>query len=491
MKKDEQAPSLVNLVVFDEIEKEMIEEAQANGLTLHMYSNVLLEGEKVEDSEFPSVETQPNDNYCFSYTSGTTGDSKGVKLTHRMIIHAAEGMCNLIPLEEEETLISYLPYPHSFEQALTCLNIIKRNKIGYYQGDPLKLTEDAQVLKPTLFPSVPRLYNKIYSKINGTMSAATGCKKFLITKALAAKTAASQRAVYTSGCWDKIVFKKISAVLGGRVKYMITGSAPIDPAVIQFLKIAFCVPVLEGYGLTESAAGSVITYPHDPNSGHVGGPIPTMRLRLKDVPDMNYLSTDEPYPRGEVCMKGPTIFKGYYKREDKTAECFDQSGWFCTGDVGMIYPNGTLKIIDRSKNIFKLSQGEYIAPEKMENIFVLSKYVEQSFVYGDSLRHCIVAIIITSEAEAKEFAKENGIDEEKWQSVLENADYKKLVLDDMIRLAAQNNCSSLEKPKAIHISEEPFTIENEILTPTFKLKRHQAKEAFANAIDAMYAEIGQ
>jgi long-chain acyl-CoA synthetase len=345
------------------------------------------------------------------------------------------------------------------------------------------------MLKPTVFPSVPRLYNKIYSKINGTFGAATGCKKFLITKAMAAKATASQRAVYTNGCWDKLVFKKVSGVLGGRVKYMITGSAPIDPAVIQFLKIAFCAPVIEGYGLTETAAGSFITDIRDPNAGHVGGPIPTIRLRLKDVPDMNYLSSDKPYPRGEVCMKGPAVFKGYYKREDKTAECFDENGWFLTGDVGMIYPNGSLKIIDRSKNIFKLSQGEYIAPEKMENIFVLSKYVEQSFVYGDSLRHCVVAIVVTSEVEAKEFAKQSGIAEDKWQEVLENADYKKLVLDDMNKLATQNNCTSLEKPKAIHLREEPFTIENEHLTPTFKLKRHQAKAANAEAIEALYNEI--
>ena len=156
---------------------------------------------------------------------------------------------------------------------------------------------------------------------------------------------------------------------------MVTGSAPIDKAVLDFIKVCFSCPVLEGYGLTETASAGCITDKADPVSGHVGGPLEGAKIRLKDLPEMQYLSTDKPYPRGEVCMKGPAIFGGYYKRPDKTAECFDSEGWFRSGDVGMVYPNGSVRIIDRSKNIFKLSQGEYIAPEKLENVFVLSKYI--------------------------------------------------------------------------------------------------------------------
>ena len=153
---------------------------------------------------------------------------------------------------------------------------------------------------------------------------------------------------------------------------MVTGSAPIDKNVLDFLKLCFCCPIVEGYGLTESCAGSSFCLPEDVNTGHVGGPIEAVKFRFKDLPEMSYMSTDKPYPRGEICMSGPCIFEGYYKREDKTAECFDEEGWFLTGDVGMVYPNGSIKIIDRSKNIFKLSQGEYIAPEKIEQIFGLS-----------------------------------------------------------------------------------------------------------------------
>ena len=159
----------------------------------------------------------------------------------------------------------------------------------------------------------------------------------------------------TNGCYDGLVFKKIAKLLGGKVKLMTTGSAPIDKNVIDFLKVCFCCPIVEGYGLTETATAGAVTDMADKVTGHVGGPTEAIKIRLKDIPEMEYLSSDKPYPRGEICIKGPAVFSAYYKRPDKTADAFDSDGWFMTGDVGMIYENGSIKIIDRSKNIFKLS----------------------------------------------------------------------------------------------------------------------------------------
>lgn len=204
----------------------------------------------------------------------------------------------------------------------------------------------------------------------------------------------------------------MAKLLGGKIKLMSTGSAPIDKKVLDFLKICFSSPIIEGYGLTETATGGGATDLADPVTGHVGGPSEAIKIRLKDLPEMEYLSTDKPYPRGEICMTGPCIFKGYYKRPDKTAEAFDSDGWFMSGDVGMIYENGSIKIIDRSKNIFKLSQGEYIAPEKLENVFVLSPYIAQSMIYGDSLQSCLVAIVVPEEASVKKWAEEKGQSDE-------------------------------------------------------------------------------
>lgn len=314
-----------------------------------------------------------------------------------------------VPLTHEDHLLSYLPYPHSFEQVLTNFAILGGARIGYYQGDPLKLTEDAALLKPAIFASVPRLYNRIYGKIKERLDGLTGCKGWLAKEAMSTKIAALKaNATYTNGCFDLLVFKKIAALLGGNVRKMITASAPIDPAVLEFMKCAFCCPMLEGYGLTESSGGSSCTWANDPVGGHVGGPVAPVKWRLMDVPEMQYLSTDKPYPRGELCMKGATVFSGYYKRADKTAEAFDSAGWLKTGDVAMIYPNGSARIIDRSKNIFKLSQGEYIAPEKLENVFSLSPLIAQTFIYGDSLRSCCVAIIVPELEKVNLWASQNG-----------------------------------------------------------------------------------
>jgi len=211
-------------------------------------------------------------------------------------------------------------------------------------------------LKPTFFPSVPRLYNKIYANIQSKFSQLGGCSKWLVDKALASKTAAlNQNAKYTHGCYDTLFFGKVAKLLGGKVRCMITASAPISKEVLDLMKIAFSCPVLEGYGLSETLGASNITWPNDPVSGTVGGPAITYSMRLKDLPEMDYRITDKPFPRGEICLGGPCMFRGYFNNPEKTAEMLDDEGFVHSGDVGVLYPNGTIKILDRCKNIFKLA----------------------------------------------------------------------------------------------------------------------------------------
>lgn len=176
----------------------------------------------------------------------------------------------------------------------------------------------------------------------------------------------------THGCWDGVIFKKVKALIGGRVRCCLTGSAPISAEVLEFMKICFCCPVIEGYGMTETSAGSFTTLLNDPVTGHVGGPQPNVKIRLKDIPEMGYSSSNAE-PTGECVFWGPSVMTGYYKNPEKTAEAFDgppENGWLRSGDVVKVFPNGSIKIVDRAKNIFKLSQGEYVAPEKVENILI-------------------------------------------------------------------------------------------------------------------------
>ena len=385
-------------------------------------------------------------------------------------------------MTEEDSYISYLPAAHSFEQCIFAMSCITGLKAGFFAGNVLKLTDDIGVLKPTLFPSVPRLYNRIYGKILDGTKAATGIKGWLVNKAIDSKLA-NLRAGHglTHGFYDKVVFKKMKAILGGNVKVMITGSAPISGEVLEFLKICFCAPITEGYGMTETMAGSCLTFHDDPQTGVVGGPLQCVKIKLRDLPEMGYMSTDNP-PRGEVCFWGPSIMKGYYKNPEKTSEAF-HGDWLLSGDVGMVLPNGNIKIIDRAKNIFKLSQGEYIAPEKLEGVYIQSSYVAQVWIYGDSLRDHIVGFFVIDPEILKRFSAD--ITEEQLNAEKE---FKQEVYDDLIRLATGNKFNSLEKPKQIYLLKDPFTVENDFLTPTMKLKRNIAKQMLQEQINSMYAD---
>ena len=299
-----------------------------------------------------------SDIYMLNYTSGTTGDSKGVKVSHWGILSSALVFMETYGFTENDVVIDYLPAPHVFDQFMFVAIMLSGGCQGYYQGNPLKLMEDCSVLQPTLFPSVPRLYNKIYAKIKSGFDAVTGCKKWLVTRGLASKSYYLNdmpTASYTSGCYDSLIFGKIAKLLGGRVRMMVTASAPISKDVLELLKVAFCCPVLEAYGLSETSGAVTATVADDPISGTIGGPFKHCAIRLKDLPEMDYRITDQPFLRGEICVRSPCVTSGYFMRPDKTAEAIDAQGYLLTGDVGVVYPNGTIRILDRSKNIFKLS----------------------------------------------------------------------------------------------------------------------------------------
>jgi len=258
--------------------------------------------------------------------------------------------------------------------------------VGYFGGNILLIKDDLASLRPTFFVSVPRLYQRFYDVMQGKIKELTGLKGKLCQWGIEAKMAnLSLNGETTHSIYDKLIFNKFRESMGGRVKFMVTGSAPLAKEIVNFMKIAMCCPFFEGYGQTESSAGICLTKSEDPEAGHVGGVIPCGELKLVDIPEMKYLSTDEPHPRGEVCVRGGHIFCGYFKQADKTAETIDKEGWLHTGDIGVILSNGALKIVDRKKNIFKLSQGEYIAPDKLEGSFGLIDIIKQIFVYGDSL----------------------------------------------------------------------------------------------------------
>ncbi|KAI8998308.1 hypothetical protein BC832DRAFT_242283 [Gaertneriomyces semiglobifer] len=429
---------------------------------------------------------------CF--TSGTTGMPKGAQITH--------GMCSAIydrfmiaqdhgidtALGSDDVLISYLPMAHVFEMACQATIIGVGARIGFYQGDVAKLVADMQELRPTLLAGTPRVYNRIYDRVMSQVSKGSKLKAALFHAAYNTKISNLQKNSVTHALWDRLVFKKLRLLVGGKLRYLVTGAAPISREVLDFLKVAFSIPVIEGYGQTETMAGTTVTYPVDVSAvGTVGVPIPGVQVKLVDVPDMNYLSSATP-PAGEICLKGVTAFPGYYKAPEKTAETLDSDGWIHTGDIGIWTPEGNLKIIDRKKNLFKLSQGEYVSPEKIEGVYTTHELIESIYVTGESTESHVVAIIVPPKQELLDFVHSRipTLADKGYEELCNDVSVRKEVLKELTGYARRGGeLKGFEIIKDLVLESKPFA-DAGLLTPTFKVKRHDAKVFYQDKITDMY-----
>lgn len=430
----------------------------------------------------------PEDLAVICFTSGTTGNPKGALITHRNLVSDCSAFVKIaestVSPSPDDTLISFLPLAHMFETVVEFVMLCHGAKIGFFQGDIRLLMDDLKVLQPTVFPVVPRLLNRMFDRIFA--QANTTLKQWLLDFASKRKEAELRSGIIrNNSLWDKLIFHKIQSSLGGKIRLMVTGAAPVSATVLTFLRAALGCQFYEGYGQTESTAGCCLTLPGDWTAGHVGPPMPCNWIKLVDVEEMNYMAAKG---EGEVCVKGPNVFKGYLKDPAKTAEALDKDGWLHTGDIGKWLPNGTLKIIDRKKHIFKLAQGEYIAPEKIENIYLRSKPVAQVFVYGESLQAFLIAIVVPDVETLGRWAQKRGL-EGSFEELCRNKDVKKAILDDMVRLGKESGLKPFEQVKGIALHPELFSIENGLLTPTMKAKRPELRNYFRSQIDELYSTI--
>uniref|UniRef100_A0AAY4B054 Arachidonate--CoA ligase n=1 Tax=Denticeps clupeoides TaxID=299321 RepID=A0AAY4B054_9TELE len=356
-------------------------------------------------------------------------------------------------------------------------------RVGFYQGDISLLMDDIKTLQPTLFPVVPRLLNRIYDKILGSVT--SPLRRAVLRYAVRRKQAElNSGVVRNDSLWDRLVFNKIQASMGGKLRFILTASAPISPTVLSFLRATLGCLIFEGYGQTECTAGCTFSMPGDWSAGHVGAPLPCNVVKLSDIPEMSYYSRNG---EGEICIRGHSVFRGYLRDQERTAEALDGDGWLHTGDVGQWLPNGTLRIIDRKKHIFKLSQGEYIAPEKIENVYMRSVPVLQVFVHGDSLQSHLIGIVVPDPEVFTDWTKDRGI-VGSCEELCQNPDVKKAVLEDMTLVGKQAGLKSFEQVKDIHLHPEPFSISNGLLTPTLKSRRADLRRFFQPQITLMYSK---
>eukprot|EP00906_Rhabdomonas_costata_P033434 RCo047128 len=490
--------SLKNLVVVDKPSPELFQLAEKLGVKVYLFEDVEQSGKQ---KPVPVDPPKPDSIATFCYTSGTTGKCKGALLTHANIIADVVAVSEAgSMLYSTDRHLSYLPLAHSFERNVTALFLFVGARVGFYQGDPTKIPDDIKALKPTAFPSVPRLLNRVYDKVMTTVAQSGPVKAKLFQMAYDAKLWGLRRGHLKHRLWDKIIFSKVAAKTGlEQCRFIFVGSAPLAPHVHDFLRIVLSCPVIEGYGQTETAAGASTTHFFDTRTGLAGVPMPCNEIRLVSIPEMNYLITDSSHGgdsgpalpcrgRGEICCRGPNIFKGYYKMEQATAETLDKDGWVHTGDIGLWTVDGVLKIIDRKKNIFKLSQGEYVAPEKVENIYCKSNFISQCFVYGDSFHSQCMAIVVPDQDAVKHWATEKGLSGT-FEELCARPELKTRILEEMEAQRKEAKLLGFEHAKVIHLDPVPFSMANGLLTPTFKLVRDSAKKHYKAQIEALFNEL--
>lgn len=481
---------LKNLVVLDPENYNPDLIAQYGELfKIYMFDEVLEAG---RGEMQPWANITPQTGYCISYTSGTTGNPKGAVLSHKNLMSVFRAVHSRFEMTEDDFHLSYLPLAHIFERAIYNIMLSRSVKIGIFNGSVLKLKEDLGILKPTIFISVPRLFNKFYDTIKAGIEAATGIKRKLVDAAVETKLKnLREKCEYKHGLYDAVVFKKMRTVLGGRVRLMVTASAPISLEVLNFLKICFSCPILEAYGQTEGTGGEFITFVDDPMGGHVGGPAPQNEYKLVDVEEMRYTSKDvdeqgRPSPRGEIWVRGTNIIPGYFLNEEKNKEGFTKDGWLKSGDIGQILADGNrLKIIDRKKNIFKLSQGEYIAPEKLEGAYkVANPLIADVFVYGDSLKSCLIGFVNIEKANIVGLANSLGV-QGNADELADSQEFKDALINMFNEEAKRRNYTKLERFKRIQIETTLFG-DLGLLTTTFKKRRNDFREHYKEDIKVLY-----
>lgn len=417
-------------------------------------------------------EVTPDDILTLIYTSGTTGTPKGVMLTHNNLVKNFEHSSVLVPPGLHKAL-SFLPLSHIFERMIVYLHMYKGASV-YYAESTETIVADIQFVKPNGFSTVPRLLEKVYDKIIEKGKALTGLKKgiFFWALSVAEKYDFNNGAFYNFklGIARKLVFSKWQAAMGGEIVVIVSGGAALNPRLAKIFYAAG-MPVMEGYGLTETSPVITVNYFGQTRFGTVGPPIEGVEVKIG--------------PDGEVLTRGHNVMKGYYNRPDLTAEAIDADGWFHTGDIGELVEGRFLKITDRKKEIFKTAGGKYVAPQMLENKLKESPLVEQVMVLGENRKFPAALIVPTFEA-LKGWCGKKGIPYTSNELMIKNP----LVIKKYDEIVAYSvkDFGKWEQVKRIALLSKEWSIVDGELTPKLSLKRKVILEKNAGIIEKIYAD---
>ncbi|KAF3445286.1 hypothetical protein FNV43_RR14981 [Rhamnella rubrinervis] len=439
------------------------------------------------------------------YTSGSTGLPKGVMITHGNIVATCAAVMTVIPkLDNKDVYLAYLPLAHVFELAAESVVLAAGLPMGY--GSALTLTDtsnkikkgtkgDVSVLKPTILTAVPAILDRVRDGVLRKVEENGGFVKNLFNIGYKRRLAAVEGSWFGAWglekmFWDFIVFKRVRAVLGGHIRFMLIGGAPLSGDSQRFINICIGAPIGQGYGLTETFAGAAFSEWDDTSVGRVGPPLPCCYIKLVSWEEGGYTTSDKPMPRGEIVVGGHTVSAGYFKNEEKTNEVYkvDENGvhWFYTGDIGQFHLDGCLEIIDRKKDIVKLQHGEYISLGKVEAALLSSKYVDNVMLYADPFQNYCVALIVPVHHALEKWAQEAGIKYKDFPELCENTETVNEVQQSLSKVAKAAKLDKFEIPAKIKLVPDPWTPESGLVTAALKIKREQLKNKFKNELHKLY-----
>ncbi|KAL0227708.1 hypothetical protein RCL1_003851 [Eukaryota sp. TZLM3-RCL] len=429
----------------------------------HTMENLIAIG---EENPVDSIVLQEDDIATLIYTSGTSAKSKGAVLSHRNILAGAMSYNEVMPPypqeDFQEAILSYLPMSHVFERVFQTAALIHSSRIAFFSGSTTTLVQDIGIVKPTIFTCVPRVLQKIFTGIMTNISSSFCLKRLIFHRFLSSKRASVAENRPSPFC-DKFFRKTIGRKFGGNLRVVYFGSAKCSPEIVDFLKMVLCVPICQGYGLSETAASGTVTDLDDLTTFHAG----TLKgndtsIRIRSCPSHGYSVTDSP-PRGEVEIKSSAVFQGYWKREEN---CFTSDGYFVTGDVASIIDN-RLVIIERLSSSFKTPFGEMVSSDFLEGLYVSSSYVDEVVVTAGDAR--LVAVCVVS-ANHRELLSQD------YTALMD------LILADFERIATENKLRGYEKIGAVHLIGIDLTPESGMLSASMKKKRKEILNNYAEEV---------
>jgi len=486
-------PTLKHVIYDGEANGNILNELKSAHPSLKLYTLDELK-QLGKDNPVNPNPPSPDDLCCIMYTSGSTGNPKGVLLTHSNIVAAIAGINSMLQpiVRPDDVILTYLPLAHVLEFTVEHVCMFWGISLGY--GTIRTLTDasvrnclgDIRELKPSLMIGVPAVWESIRKGVLAKVHAGSSTVQKVFNAAFKAKGWLMNKGLPTT-VLDAAVFNKIKQQTGGRLRYALSGGAPISKETQEFLTITLC-PILQGYGMTESCGMCAVMPPEQFAYGSVGSPVPCLEIKLVDVPEAGYKSTNTPNPQGEIWIRGPVITKGYHKNEKVTKETLTDDGWLQTGDIGEWHKNGTLGIIDRKKNLVKLSNGEYIALERLESTYKSTLYVSNICVCADSYQSRPVALIFPVEARLQELAKEKKLENLNFEQLCANKEINSVVLQACIAQANKADFKPAELLAAISLVPDEWTPQNGLVTAAHKIKRKDLQQKYQAEIDHMYGK---